>query len=290
MFKILPCRKFLGSKEVYEKAKIILVSFPLDHTVTFRSGTRFAPSAIRDASYSLEEYSLLTERNILDIPFYDWGELELPQRDLSTSLKLIEAASETIIGDGKSPAVIGGEHLITYPVIKALKNKFDNLVVFDLDAHFDLRDSYYGIKYSHATVMRRIAEVIGVENLFQFGIRSGTKEEKDFSAGSNLHTLSSKSLEEALLKSCDRPIYLTVDIDVLDPAFAPGVGTPEPGGTSSREILDFLSFLQNGNIVGFDLVEVCPPYDPSSITATLGAKLILEILFLIGKNMMDKNP
>lgn len=290
MFKILPCRKFLGSKEVYEKARIILVSFPLDHTVTFRSGTRFAPSAIRDASYSLEEYSLLTERNILDIPFYDWGELELPQGDLSTSLKLIEAASETIIGDSKSPAVIGGEHLITYPVIKALKNKFDNLVVFDLDAHFDLRDSYYGIKYSHATVMRRIAEVIGVENLFQFGIRSGTKEEKDFSAGSNLHTLSSKSLEEALLKSCDRPIYLTVDIDVLDPAFAPGVGTPEPGGTSSREILDFLSFLQNGNIVGFDLVEVCPPYDPSSITATLGAKLILEILFLIGKNMMDKNP
>lgn len=285
MFKILPCRKFLGSKEVYEKAKIILISFPLDHTVTFRSGTRFAPSAIRDASYSLEEYSFLTERNILDISFYDWGELELPLGDLSTSLKLIENVSETIIGDSKFPAIIGGEHLITYPVIKALKKKYDNLVVFALDAHFDLRNSYYGIKYSHATVMRRVAEVIGVENLFQFGIRSGTKEEKDFSAGSNLHTLSSKSFEEALLKSCDRPIYLTVDIDVLDPAFAPGVGTPEPGGPSSREILDALSFLQKGNIIGFDLVEVCPPYDSSTTTSILGAKLIIEILFL-----MDKKP
>ncbi len=283
MFKVLPSRKFLGSRKGYDEARIILLGVPLDHTESFRPGTRFAPYSIREASNALEEYSLLTDQNILDIPFYDLGELEILPGDISTSLKLIEEVATKIIRDNKSPAIIGGEHLLTYPVIKALKQKFDDLVVFDIDAHFDFRDSYSGMKYSNATVMRRIAEIIGPHNLYQFGIRSGTKEEKDFSTLCNAFPLSVNGLEEALLKTGGRPIYLTVDIDVLDPAFAPGVGTPEPGGISSRELLEALPCLCKGNIVGFDLVEVCPPYDPSMITSILGVKLILELLFLMDK-------
>lgn len=283
IFKVLPCRRFLGSREGYDEAKIILLSVPLDHTESFRPGTRFAPSLIREASYVLEEYSLLSDRNLDNLPFFDWGELELPSGDLSTSLRLIEKAATKIVNDNKFPAIIGGEHLITYPVIKALKQKYDKLVVFDIDAHYDLRDNYAGMKYSHATVMRRVSEVIGAENLFQFGIRSGTKEEKEFSTHCKVLPLSGKGIEKALSKAGGRPIYLTIDIDVLDPAFAPGVGTPEPGGISSQELLEVLSFLSKGNIVGFDLVEVCTPYDPSSITAILGAKLIKEILLITDK-------
>lgn len=287
MFKVLPSKKFLGSRESYNEANVIILSVPLDHSGSFRPGTRFAPSAIRDASFALEEYSLHSDRNILDIPFFDWGELELPPGDLSNSLELIEDVTSKILNDNKSPVIIGGEHLITYPVIKALKKKFEELVVFDIDAHFDLRDSYSGMTYSHATVMRRVIEVIGVQNLYQFGIRSGAKEEKDFSIKNNIRPLSGMGFEEALLKVDGRPVYISLDIDVVDPAFAPGVGTPEPGGPSSRELLDALSGLRTQdsrlNIVGFDLVEVSPPYDPSSITSILAAKLIIEILLLMDK-------
>jgi agmatinase len=290
-FKILPCRKFLGSKESYDDAKIILFSVPMDHTESFRPGSRFAPSAIRDASDVLEEFSLSSGRNINDIPFYDWGELEIPHGDLTTSLGLVEDVTTKILKDNRLPAVLGGEHLITYPVIKALKKMFHELVVFHIDAHLDLRDSFSGMTYSHATVMRRVVEVIGLQNLYQFGIRSGTKEEWDLVIQS-MRTqgsipLSKTGFEEAILMADGRPIYVTLDMDVIDPAFAPGVGTPEPGGFTSRELLEALSGLWTQdsrlNIVGFDLVEVSPPYDPSSITAILGAKLVRDLLFLLDK-------
>lgn len=289
MFKIHPCRRFLGSRESYDEAKIILFGAPLDHTGSFRPGARFAPSAIRDVSYVLEEYSLFHGRSINDIPFYDWGELELPPGDLNTSLRLIEDVTTKVIKDNKFPAVIGGEHLISYPIVKALKQNFDDLVVFDIDAHLDLRDTYYGMTYSHATVMRRIAEVIGPQNLYQFGIRSGSEEERKFSiqflTRSGMLSLSRKGFEEALLMAYGRPIYITCDIDVVDPAFAPGVGTPEPGGLTSRELLEAIPYLDNGRFVGFDLAEVSPHYDLTSITSILGAKLIMEIIFLLYKSL-----
>lgn len=283
-FKILPCKKFLGSKKGYDEAEIILFSAPLDNTESFRPGTRFAPSSIRENSHVLEEYSLLSDRNINDIPFYDWGELELPPGDLLTSLGLIEDVTKKVLRDNKLIGVIGGEHLITLPIVKALKQKFDDLVVFQLDAHLDLKDSYLGMRYSHATVMRRIGEIIGIQNLYQFGIRSGTKEERDFGILGSQLPLSKNGFEEALSNADGRPIYITLDIDVVDPAFAPGVGTPEPGGPTSHEIIEALRYINKGKVVGFDIVEASPPYDPSAITSILGARLIIEILYLLYKN------
>lgn len=283
MFRIHPCRRFLGSRGSYEEARIVFFGVPFDQT-SCRPGARFGPSQIRDASEVLEEFSLLRGKSLCEIPFYDLGDLELPQSDLSTSLKIIEDTTSKILSDGKIPAAIGGEHLISYPIVKVLKQKFNDLIVFDLDAHLDLRDSYSGMKYSHATVMCRIMEVIGPENLYQFGIRSGDKEELDYIQSGHLLPLSKKGFEEVLSRSHTRPVYITIDIDVVDPAFAPGVGTPEPGGPASRELLETLSELKTQqsrlNIVGFDLVELSPPYDPSSITAILCAKIIREILFL----------
>jgi len=283
MFKILPCRKFLGSRESYDEAKVILFSVPLDHTGSFRPGTRFAPSSIRENSYVLEEFSLLSNNDIREIPFYDWGELELPPGDILTSLALIEDVTTEVLKGNKFPAVIGGEHLISLPTVKALKQKFNDLVVFDLDAHFDLRDSYLGMRYSHATVMRRIGEIIGIQNIYQFGIRSGTKEERDFGILASQLPLSKTGFEEAISNIDDRPIYITLDMDVVDPAFAPGVGTPEPGGPASHELLEALRYINKGNLIGFDIVEVSPPYDPSAITSILGAKVIIEILDLLYK-------
>lgn len=275
---------FIGSSENFEGADIVIVGAPMDCTVSGRSGTRQGPGQIRQASHMLDEYSVSLGRELADYHYYDAGDVVLPFGAVEESLRRIGLAAAEIFTYGKMPLVLGGEHLISLPVIREAANKYPGLKVIHLDAHADLREEYLGETLSHATVMRRVAEVTGSKSLYQFGIRSGMKVEIDF-ARANTNLFIDKVLEplrESLPQLKGYPVYVTLDIDVLDPSFAPGTGTPEPGGISAREIIDAVRLLGELDVVGFDLVEVCPACDPFARTALLAAKLVREVILSCG--------
>ena len=277
---IEPVKPFLGSRKNYNESSIIIFSVPLDATTTFRPGARFGPSSIRDASYVLEEHDYITGEDILDVPFHDLGELQL-SGDLSTALNEIKEAADKILKDSKKPLALGGEHLITYPLIQAMIKKYSDLHVIVFDAHTDLRDEYLGLKTSHATVMRRVYDLLGPKRLYQFGVRSGSKEEKEFSQGRIIgSSFPGKNLLNQLKA---KPVYLSIDIDVLEPASAPGTGTPEPCGWSTKELINSITALRGLNVIGADLVEVSPHHDPSGITAINAARAVRELLHLLHK-------
>ena len=271
---------FMGGTEHYDEAEIALVGIPMDCTVSFRPGTRMGPQQIRTVSHGLEEYSVYLDKDLADAKYYDLGDINLPIGNVSECLKVIEKVTDSLLKDKKFPILIGGEHLVTYPIIRAFKHHYQDLVVLHFDAHADLRVDYLGESNSHATVMRKVAELVGPQNLFQFGIRSGTKEE--FAWGrKNTNMFVERVIEplrEVVPQLGNRPVYVSLDIDVVDPAYAPGTGTPEAGGCSSREIIQAIHELGAANVVGFDLVEVSPIKDQSERTALLGAKIIREAI------------
>ncbi|HHU69969.1 MAG TPA: agmatinase [Thermoanaerobacterales bacterium] len=275
---------FMCSTDSYENSKIILYGAPMDFTVSFKPGTRMGPIKIREVSYALEEYSIYLSDSLTNKIYYDAGDLEMPLGNVNESLKIIYEATKSILDDHKTPFLIGGEHLVSLPAIKATSEKYNDLIVIQFDAHADLRDEYSGEKYSHATVMRRAAEIVNPQNIYQLGIRSGTDEEINFAKKhTNFYPLTFKEELSDIIESIGKkPIYLTIDIDVIDPAFAPGTGTPEPGGCTSFEMIDTIIKLGSLNIVGMDLVEVLPYFDLSDRTALLAAKIIREILIIKG--------
>ncbi len=276
MNELAPQLKFIFSKDSYENAEIIIYGFPLDATTVYRPGTRFAPNRIREMSYALETYSPIFKRDLADVDFYDVGNNYSPfepMYDLGKALSTAEEEIRKMVNDGKKLLVLGGEHLITYTVVKAMAT--EELTVLHFDAHADLRDTYDGCRLSHATVMRRVAEIIGKENLYQFGIRSGVKEE--FEYGEKIHN-DIESVRDAIGELSDKKIYLSIDIDVFDPAFAPGTGTPEPGGCTPREFFKVLKLLGELNVVGADIVEISPPFDTADVTSLLGAKIARELI------------
>ncbi len=279
--------QFLESGDSYETAKIVLVGIPLELTVTFRTGTRGGPQAIRMASEGLEDFSPYLEDELSRYNFYDAGDLLLPFGNLQTSLERIAALTRQIIKDGKFPLFLGGEHLLSYPVVKAFAEYFSDLLVIHIDAHADLREDYLGEAFSHATVMRRICEVVGANNVYQFAVRSGTREEFTFARKStNFYPFRLlDAFKECIPLFRDRPLYITFDIDVLDPAYAPGTGTPEPGGVTPHEVWQLFTCFRKLNVVGFDLVEVAPPQDPSGITALLAAKIVREGIIAFSQNL-----
>jgi len=271
---------FIGSGDNYQEAEIALLGIPMDFTVSFRPGSRLGPQQIRNVSIGLEEYSCYLDKDLADKRYYDCGDLILPFGNVTLSLEIIEEAARNLFNDGKFPIFIGGEHLVSYPLIKAAYEKYPDLAVIHFDAHADLRRDYLGETNSHATVMRRVAELMGGENIYQFGIRSGEGEEIAFGK-ENTHLFIDGLIEPLktvipMLKT--RPVYVTLDIDVVDPAFAPGTGTPEPGGCTSREIIRCVHMLGELNVIGFDLVEVLPGHDLSERTSILAAKLIREAM------------
>lgn len=273
-------RGFLMSQPDYESAKAVIFGIPMDWTTSFRPGTRLGPTRIREASWGLEDYSFAVDRSLQEIPFYDWGDLELPFGNVAAGLRIAAEATRRFLNDGKMPFMLGGEHLVSLPVIKEVKAKYDDLRVLHFDAHADLRHQFFGEELSHATVMRRVVEVIGKGNLYQIGIRSGPKEEYEFAA-ENTHLLRGDFLtavDQAIASIGDRPLYISLDIDAVDPAFAPGTGTPEPGGCTSAEIIEAVHRLGKARVVGFDLVEVSPAYDPSERTTVLAAKILREAI------------
>lgn len=271
---------FLEARHGYDQARIVLFGAPLDITSSFRRGSGEAPPVVREASQGLEDYSPLLNRDLGECAFHDAGDLVLPLGNLEAGLSRIGQACRAIAGDGKIPFMLGGEHLVTLPAVEALAGLFPGLAVLQFDAHADLRDDYLGERLSHATVLRRICEAVGGESVYQFGIRSGTREEFRYGRA---HTNFFPHEVAGALRSClpglrGRPVYVTLDVDVLDPAHAPGTGTPEPGGIRPAEIFEVLAMLQELQVVGCDIVELAPPHDPSGITAVLAAKIAREAL------------
>ncbi len=276
--------RFLEAKDDYNNAKIIIIGAPMDFTVSFRPGTRFGPKKIREVSYGLESYSVYTDDSLEDKKFFDAGDADIPFGNVEKSLDILENITEKILEDEKIPLYLGGEHLISYPIIKKVAEKYPDLVVLHFDAHADLRDTYFGEKLSHATVLRRISEHIKDKHIFHFGIRSGVREEFLYAQQhTHMHPIEVKTPFLNVLQDLkNRPIYITLDIDVVDPAFAPGTGTPEPGGCNSQEILEVVSHFKSLNVVGFDLVEVSPANDLSDRTSLLAAKILRELLIGLG--------
>ncbi|ADU96263.1 agmatinase [Thermovibrio ammonificans] len=260
--------KFLCAKE---KGKIAVVGAPYDSTTCFRPGARFGPDGIRNFSHNLEEFSPALNKTLEELQFCDLGNVELPAPPEQMVEHLYSFVKEVEL-----PVVLGGEHSVTYPVVKALKERYGSLTVIHFDAHADLRDEYSGTPYSHACVMRRVAE-LGC-TVYQVGIRSGAREEFLYRETSPFVFDVELSELPTLFSSLEEPVYITVDIDYFDPAYAPGTGTPEPGGASPLEFFTTLYKLPAVKLVGFDLVEVAPPYDPSGITQALGAKVVREVM------------
>ena len=276
--------RFMGSLAKCTQASLIFLGIPLDLTVSFRPGTRFAPQEVRMYSYVLEDYSLSVGGSLQKTAFADIGDVDLPFGNLKRSFEVIEDLIGDIVGDGKKFLAVGGEHLITYPVIKGVIREIENIVVLQVDAHMDTRDSYEGEAFSHATVIRRIAELIGPERIYQAGIRSATREEYLW-ARDNTHLYPHDVLRNVgtLVKELKgKKVYLSIDIDVVDPAYAPGVGTPEPGGITSMELFDFLYSLKEVEFIGGDIVEISPPYDREGITSLLGARIARDLIIQWG--------
>lgn len=269
---------FMGSIDSYDDADTVIVGAPMDFTVSYRPGSRFAAQAVRNVSYALEEYSVYLGKDLADYRYFDWGDVNLPLGNVPASLDRIAGAAARLHDDGKFPVFIGGEHLVSFPIINETYKRHKGLAVIQLDAHADLRSDYMAETYSHATVMRKVSELIGGRSLYQLGIRSGTADEFAY-ARANTSMFIEEVVEplKKIIPTLDRrPVYLTIDIDVVDPAYAPGTGTPEPGGISTRELIQAVHMMQELNVVGMDIVEILPTLDQSERTALLGAKVIRE--------------
>jgi agmatinase len=274
---------FICSSEDYASSKAVIYGMPMDYTVSFRPGSRFGPGRIREASVGLEEYSPYLDRSILDLEYFDAGDLLLPFGNAGKSLEIIAEYVRGVLADGKIPVGLGGEHLVTWPVLQEVYKKFPDLAVIHIDAHADLREHYEGEPLSHSTPIRKAAELMGGSNIYQFGIRSGSKEEWTYAKekGIRFHPFEvAEPLKAELPSLAGRPVYVTIDIDVLDPSAAPGTGTTEAGGITSKELLEAVHLIarSGANVVGFDLVEVAPIYDPTEMTPIVASKIIREML------------
>ena len=277
---------FLGCDAEYDEARVVLFGAPFDSTTSFRPGTRFAGPAIRGDSWGLETYSPYQDRDLTDCHIFDSGDLELAIGDSEKELAAIEERAETILKDDKLPFLIGGEHLVTLGSIRAAARKYPDLHIIHLDAHTDLREDYLGVRLSHACVIRRCWEILGNGRIHQFGIRSGEKDEFEWakSGHTSLHPFDLEGLEETVESLQGKPVYFTLDLDVLDPSVFPGTGTPEPGGidymTLQRAVI---AVCQNVCLVGCDVNELCPPYDASGVSTAVACKIIREMLLAIGR-------
>ncbi len=275
---------FIGCDNEYDESKIVIFGAPFDSTTSYRPGTRFASSAMRNESFGIETYSPYQDKDLTDIKVFDGGDLELCFGSPESALNDIENFSAQILSDGKIPLMIGGEHLVTLGSVRAAAKKYPDLCIIHFDAHADLRDDYLGQKLSHACVMRRCHELVGDGNIFQFGIRSGDREE--FLWGRE-HVITNKfnfrGLEKLHEIIKNRPVYFTIDLDVLDPSCFPGTGTPEAGGVTFTELMLAVQTVSTMNTVAIDVNELSPALDQSGASTALACKLLREILLYFYK-------
>ncbi len=271
---------FLEAEEKREKKKkpaFGIAGIPFDGTLTYKPGARFAPDEIRQASWSMETFSPFLKKDLADKSYIDWGNLEVPYGDTPESLRLISSLGKD--ASFHKMVFLGGEHLITFPLFSSYLEKYPDLCLIQLDAHADLRFEYLDNIYSHATVMHHCVDKISPQCFFQIGIRSGTRREFQYIEKYDwLYFCQETSLREMVQKIGEKPVYLTIDVDVFDPSFVPGTGTPEPGGLNWEDYERFLSLTAELDVKAFDVVEVSPPYDPSGISAVFAARIIRETI------------
>ncbi len=280
---------FMGMETPYDESDVVVFGVGFDGTTSNRPGTRFASSSMRPEFYGLETYSPKLNLDLENKKICDIGDLELSIGNTDVVLDEIYEGTKSIVNDDKIPFMIGGEHLVTLPAFKAVYEKHSDVYVLHFDAHTDLREEYNNNKNSHATVIKRIWDLVGDNRIYQFGIRSGTKEEFDF-ALKEKHTymeVSTIDTFEEVVKSLDnKKIYLTIDLDVLDPSIFPGTGTPEPGGVTYKEFESIFKILKNSNIklVGCDIVELSPDYDDTKVSTITACKILRELALVVAHN------
>lgn len=250
-----------------------------DGTVSFRAGARDAATALRPASIGIEDYCPILDATLLDVYLADVGDLNLPMGDVAAAQELVRKAVDELLLVGAKPLMIGGEHSLTRPAVMGVMNVWPNLAVVQLDAHADLREDYLGQPLSHASVMRRIVEQLGSDSIFQFGIRSGLREEWAFMREHHTHyPVNAESIRRVMDTIGERPVYLTIDLDILDPSIFPGTGTPEPGGEDFRTVDALIRELSKLNVVAADLMELAPGLDASGVSSVVAAKLLRTLV------------
>ena len=273
---------FADADSDYKNAHYVICGVPYDGTSCFRKGSAFAPNEMRQVSYNFETYNSFFDFDLDYVAIHDFGNLEVAE-DVDTTLELVSRHADTFVMDGKIPVMLGGEHSVTLPFVGACKKKYPDLSVVVLDAHLDLRDEYEGETNSHACISRRILDEVK-DKYVSVGIRSGAQDEYTYASENGIKVFSTEDvfnsgIENIILeirKVISGPVYLSIDMDAIDPAFAPAVGTPEPYGLTPRDVREIIAAFA-ADIVGFDLVEIAPSYD-SGGTAILGAKLVRDFI------------
>lgn len=275
---------FLGCNADYNDAKVVMFGAPFDGTTSFRPGTRFAPNAIRIDSYGLETYSPYFDLDIKDFSIIDIGDVNINVGGTSNVLNEIYKVANTIVSDNKIPLMLGGEHLVTLPTFRAVVKKYPDVRVIHLDAHTDLRDVFLGNELSHATVLKKVWELVGDNRLYQYGIRSGDRSEFEWAKEHvNLNPFNCDKLFEDVNELSKYKVYITIDLDVLDPSVFPGTGTPEPGGIDFNKMLEIIKLFNKLDIVGMDIVELSPHYDASGVSTAVACKIVRESLLTLAK-------
>lgn len=275
---------FIGLEASFDEAECVIFGAPMDSTTSYRPGTRFASSSMRQESFGLETYSPYQDKDLEDIKVFDGGDLELPFGNPRKALDIIKVTTKTIIKANKLPCMIGGEHLVTLGSFEAVFEKYPEIRVIHFDAHTDLRDEYLGEKLSHASVIRRIYDLIGDNKIYQFGIRSGEREEFYFAREhTNLNKFNFTGLSKAIAACRGYPVYFTIDLDVLDPSVFPGTGTPEAGGVTFMELLEAMIVVSELNVVAMDINELSPVYDQSGGSTAVACKVLRELLLAMNK-------
>ncbi len=276
---------FLGCDNDFDESRIVIFGAPFDSTTSYRPGTRSAPRTMRAESFGLETYSPYQGLDLEDAKIFDSGDLELCFGKAELALSDIEARTEEILNAGKLPLMIGGEHLVTLGAVRAAAKRYPDLHIIHFDAHADLRDEYLGAELSHAAVIRRVWDILGDGRIFQFGIRSGDRAELEW-GGSHVETnlFGFRGLEETIEAIAGKPVYFTLDLDVLDPSVFPGTGTPEAGGVTFCELLDAVLKVAKLNIVGMDINELSPMLDASGASTAAALKIMRELMLAVYHN------
>ena len=275
---------FIGCESEYDPSKIVIFGAPFDSTTSYRPGTRFASSAMRNESFGIETYSAYQDLDLLDTCIFDGGDLELVFGNPESALHDIEEMTAKVLDDDKMPLMIGGEHLVTLGAVRATHKRFEDLYIVHFDAHADLRQDYLGQELSHATVMRRCHDLVGDNKIFQFGIRSGDRDEFQFAKTHvNMTRFDLTGIEKLVETIGDKPVYFTIDLDVLDPSIFPGTGTPEAGGILFKELLHGIDIVSKLNVVACDLNELSPIYDTTGASTAMACKILRELLLKLYK-------
>ena len=277
---------FGGLQKSFEKSKYVVFGVPFDATSSYRTGARFMPTAVRQASQNVETYSFRSGVDVVDLPLYDAGDLDV-SLDAAQTVEMCRLVAADVLAAGKVPVCIGGEHTITLGILKGLGEKAKKTAVVSFDAHLDLRKEFLGLKLSHTTFMQLVSTQVKPAKIFEVGTRSVCQEELDFAKKAGVEFVPTQQIRKEgtkkiieLLRTKLAPfesVYLSVDMDVLDPAFAPAVQNPEADGISTGDLFDVVCALCDKRVVGFDVVEVAPVYD-QGISAVVAAKVMFEML------------